>query len=122
MDGIGPVIADSYTSWFADPENRNDLADILEEVEIIPETVSTDNSLGEIKIAVHGSLYRIKRTALKELVESMGGKLVTSVNKSTTYLVTNQPGDTTNKVKAARLYDVPIISEDEFIEKFNLPV
>lgn len=122
MDGIGPVIADSYTSWFADPENRNDLADILEEVEIIPETVSTDNSLGEIKVAVHGSLYRIKRTALKELVESMGGKLVTSVNKSTTYLVTNQPGDNTNKVKAARLYNVPIISEDEFIEKFNLPV
>ena len=122
IEGIGPTIAMSYVQWFADNNNKQILIDLLNEVDFIPEEVSNNNTLGTITIAVHGSLHRIKRTALKDLVESMGGKLVTSVNKSTTYLVTNQTGDTTNKVNAARKYNVPIISEDEFISKFNLPV
>ena len=76
FEGIGYVLADSYTSWFNDEYNRGEFLELLKEVEIIPETVSTNTELSSISIAVHGSLYRIKRTALKELVEQLGGKLV----------------------------------------------
>lgn len=122
FDGIGPIIAESYINWFNDRENVEEFIDLLSEIEIVQQEISDNTQMKGVTIAVHGSLYRIKRTALKELVENFGGKLVTSVNKSTTYLVTNQPEDNTNKVRSARSNGVAIISEDEFIEKFNLPV
>lgn len=122
IDGIGDVIADSYTSYFADTDKCAEFIDLLKELEIVPETVSNDVQMKGLTVAVHGSLYRIKRTALKDLVESKGGKLVTAVNKQTTYLVTNQPNDNTNKTRAAREHNVPIISEDEFIEKMGLNI
>lgn len=122
IDGIGGVIADSFVSYFQDRENQENFMELLQELEIQPETASTDTSMGEIKIAVHGTLFRIKRRDLKDLIESMGGKLVTSVNKSTTFLVTNQPEDNTKKCKDARSNNVAIISEDAFIEKFGLKV
>ena len=122
MEGIGPVIAESYTEWFSSQENATEFINLVRELEIIKQEVSTDDKLKGMSIAVHGSLYRIKRTALKELIENLGGKLITSVNKSTTYLVTNQPMDNTNKVRSARDCGVPIISEDEFISKFNIQI
>lgn len=122
MDGIGPVIAESYIEWFNSHENVTHFVNLIKELQIIQQEVSNNDTLKGISIAVHGSLYRIKRTALKELIENLGGKLVTAVNKSTTYLVTNQPMDNTNKVKSARSCGVPIISEDEFIARFNIQV
>lgn len=122
FDGIGPVIAESYVEWFQNRDNAEEFIELIKELNVVKQEVNTNTQLKGVTIAVHGSLQHIKRTALKDVIENLGGKLVTSVNKSTTYLVTNQPEDNTNKVRSAKANNVKIISEDEFIKTFNIEV
>ena len=56
------------------------------------------------------------RKELQTLIESLGAKVTGSVSKSTDFLINNDITSMTGKNKKAKDLDIPIISEDSFLE------
>lgn len=123
IEGIGDVIADSFIGYFNDEANLDQFIRLVKELNIIHEEISSDTSMSGVTICVTGDVYIFpNRRAIKDLVESKGGKLTGSVSRSTNYLVTNDTTSGSRKNKAAQEYGIPILTEQEFIDKFNLDV
>jgi DNA ligase (NAD+) len=82
---------------------------------------NNDNACADVKVVITGKLQHFKnRDAFKECIEAHGGKVVDSVNKTTTYLVNNDVNSNSSKNLTAKKLGIPILSEQEFLEKFNL--
>lgn len=123
IEGIGDVIADSFVSYFNDEENLEQFIRLVKELNVIKEEISTDNSMAGVTICVTGAVYIFpNRNAVKEIIESKGGKLTGSVSRSTDYLVTNDTTSGSRKNRAAQEYGIPILTEQEFIDKFNITI
>ena len=123
IEGIGDVIADSFVGYFNDEANLDQFIRLVKVLNIIHEEISSDTSMSGVTICVTGDVYIFpNRRAIKDLVESKGGKLTGSVSRSTNYLITNDTTSGSRKNKAAQEYGIPILTEQEFIDKFNLDV
>ena len=68
------------------------------------------------RIVVSGVFESISRNALKALIEANGGKVVSSISAKTTYLVAGANMGPSKRQKAEQL-NVPILTEQEFLEK-----
>lgn len=78
-----------------------------------------EKTCANLKIVITGKLIKFKnRNELKALIETKGGKVVDSVSKNTSYLINNDLTSTSSKNKDAQRLNIPIISEEEFFEKF----
>ena len=85
----------------------------------INEEEKLDKTLEGKKIVITGSLKHFKnRDELKSEIEKRGGKVISSVSKNTDILINNNPSGTSSKNKTALSLNVPIISEDEFVETY----
>lgn len=81
-------------------------------------TVTTNTNIGKV-FCITGSLNRYKnRSELVSVIESIGGKVSSSVSKKTDYLINNDTTSNSAKNIKAKELNIPIISEDEFIKKF----
>lgn len=121
INGIGDVIAESFTDYFSDEENVKQFTSLVKELRIAKPAARIDASMAGVTICVTGSVYIFKnRREIEDLIVKLGGKLTKSVSKSTSYLVTNDTTTGSNKNKAAAQYGIPILSEQDFIDKFNL--
>lgn len=97
-------------------------------IEIDGYLVEEDDSQNELNaincmnkvFAVSGKLSKFfDQSSLKEYVEDSGGLLENEVSENTDFLVTNNLKSTSTKINKAKKLNVPIITEDEFIEKFG---
>ena len=85
----------------------------------IGDTKTNNNALSGKVICITGSLHHFKnRDALREAIENKGGKVTTSVSKSTDYLINNDINSTSAKNTNAKKFGVPILTEDEFISNY----
>lgn len=76
--------------------------------------------LSNQNFVITGKLNYFKnRDALKEYIENRGGKVVGSVSKNTSYLINNDITSTSSKNKTAKNLNIPIITEEEFLIKFE---
>lgn len=117
IDGIGPVIAGSFTDYFADEHHKKELEDLLGEVEIEQENFEAEDRIFDGKIfVITGSLEHFKnRNALKELLEEKGAKVAGSVSSKTNYLINNDAASASSKNKKARELGVSVITEEELM-------
>lgn len=70
---------------------------------------------------ITGKLTHFKnRDAIKEKIESLGGKVTGSVTKNTDYLINNDVESTSSKNKTAKSLGIPILSEENFIQTFGI--
>ena len=119
IDGIGPVLAANYVSFFTDEENRRiatELAEVLRFREI--EAVSEDSAHifeGKTFVITGDLLHFHNRREAQDIIEKLGGKAAGSVSAKTSFLINNDISSPSAKNKAAKEHGVPIISEDEFI-------
>lgn len=118
VDGMGQVLAKAFVDYFADPDNVKRLRDLLNEVRIQREEGVQASQIFEGKnFVITGSVKHFaNRGELKELIESLGGKVTGSVTSKTTYLINNDVTSASSKNKKANELKVPIISEEEFLE------
>ena len=87
----------------------------------VKDETKTANSLDGITVVITGKLIHYKnRSALQQAIEKVGGKVVSSVSKNTNYLINNDNTSTSTKNLTAKKLNVPIITEEEFISKFNI--
>lgn len=115
---IGPVVAESVVSFFAEPSNR-DVIERLMATGVRPrkESVETGEenapSLEGKTFVFTGTLSGLTRTEAAALVESRGGSVSKSLAKSTDYLVVgSNPG---SKLEKARQQGTTILSEKDFM-------
>ena len=117
IDGVGPVIAASFTGYFADPEKRERFFRLLSELTLEKEETAAVQDLKGKVFVVTGSLTHFSnRAELKELIEKRGGKVTGSVTGKTDYLINNDTESSSSKNKKARELGIPVISEEEFLK------
>lgn len=86
-----------------------------------PKEETKEKSLEGTTFVITGKLKMYKnRDALKAEIEAHGGKVSGSVTKKTDYLINNDINSTTAKNKTAKDLGVPIITEEDFINIFDM--
>ena len=120
IPGIGNSIINSLDEYF----NRecSNVWELGKEFTFeTPKKVSLKTSSGKDltgqTFVVTGSLKHFEnRDALKEKIESLGGKVSGSISKKVTALINNDVNSTSSKNTKAKSLGVKIMSEDEFLE------
>ena len=80
----------------------------------------SNNNLEGLNFVITGKLIHFKnRDELKALIERRGGKVVGSISSKTNYLINNDINSTSSKNQSAKKLNIPIISEENFIEVFG---
>ena len=120
IDEIGIKIAESVYSYFRKSENIR-LVSRLYSYGLNFKISNEDNSnqssvLSGDRVVITGVFKKVSRSELKNLIESNGGKVVSSISAKTTYLVAGENMGPTKLQKAESL-GIPIISEQEFLDK-----
>lgn len=117
IDGIGEVMAEEYVKFFANPKNRKTVDELLQVLDIDESFEETDNTLEGKTFVITGSLAHFdNRDALKAQIEKLGGKTAGSVSSRTSYLINNDFASNSSKNKKAKELNVPIITEEQFLE------
>ena len=126
VEGVGDVMAKAYVEYFADQENENALAKLLEEITLEkPEVaeIDTDNPVASKTFVITGSVNHFEnRNQVKDVIESLGGKVTGSVTVKTDYLINNDNMSTSSKNKKAKELGIPIITEEEFIQMAGIEI
>ena len=120
VDEIGERIADSILAFFAEERNKafiQRLQDVGLQF-VVQELEGATNKLAGAAIVVSGVFEKYDRTGIKKLIEQHGGKVSSSISKKTSYIVAGEKMGPSKREKAATL-GVPIISEDEFLDKIS---
>ena len=121
IDGIGPEKSAKFIGWFKDDTNFAHVQELMKELEIVEqEPVEKGSACDGLTFVVTGDVHHYKnRNELKAYIESQGGKVTGSVSKSTNFLINNDAASQSSKNKKAHELNIPIITEDEFVEKFG---
>ena len=119
IDGVGEVIATAFQEYFQDKMNKDRLERLLQEVEWEKEQQEGSSQLSGMSFVVTGSLtHYANRNALKEEIEKRGGKVTGSVTSKTKCLINNEIESASSKNKKAKELQVPILTEEQFIEQY----
>ena len=112
---IGPRIAQSIVDFFASEDNRR-LIEELKAVGIDPraERPKEKGPLAGKTLVFTGRLSDMTREEAKRLVESLGGKVASSVSRKVDYVVVGE--DPGSKLDRARELGIPTLTEEEFKE------
>lgn len=114
IEGVGDVVADAVVEFFAEPHNRDVLAGLLEQIEVLPaEQAKTDTAVAGKTVVFTGSLTKFTRDEAKAQAERLGAKVAGSVSKKTDYVVAGE--DAGSKLAKARELGVAVLTEDEWL-------
>lgn len=121
VNGIGPEKSASFVNWFRDAHNRQRYQRLREKIQVTQVANEPSGSLCEgLTFVVTGDVHHYKnRNELKAYIESQGGKVASAVSGSTSFLINNDVTSTSGKNQKAHQLGIPIISEDEFMERFT---
>ncbi len=122
IEGVGPIIAGSFVEYFADEKHRRDFETLLGELtmESTPGE-QTEQDLAGQSFVVTGSLEHFaNRDELKELILNRGGKVTGSVTGKTVCLINNDATSNSTKNQTAKKLGVPILTEEEFMERYHI--
>ena len=121
VNGIGPEKSASFVNWFRDDHNRQRYQRLREKIQVTQVANEPSGSLCEgLTFVVTGDVHHYKnRNELKAYIESQGGKVASAVSGSTSFLINNDVTSTSGKNQKAHQLGIPIISEDEFMERFT---
>jgi DNA ligase (NAD+) len=115
IDEVGPQIAESVVSYFADESNQKNIERLFgagihfkgaPAVGVAP--------LRGKSFVITGTLNAMKRSEAKERIQRKGGRVASSVSQNTDYLVLgDSPG---SKLQKAQDLGVTTLDEDEFLK------
>ena len=118
VDEIGERISESLIEFFSIPENIElieNLKDVGLQFEQLEDSYDGNNSLANKSFVISGVFKKNSREEIKRLIETNGGKSLSSISSKTDYLIGgNNIGP--KKMDKANELKIQIISEDEFLE------
>ena len=113
---IGPKIADSLASFFAEPSNLA-VIERLRQAGVVLEAERQVSGIGPFTgktFVLTGTLPSMSRAEAGELVERLGGKVSSSVSKKTSYVIAGEEAG--SKLDKARQLGIPVLDEAGFLE------
>ena len=116
--GVGPVVAESFYTWFKDFENKKLVNALLKQVTIVSEHMASGRPLEGKSVVFTGSLPTLERDYAQTLVRQNGGNVSSSVSKNTSFVVAGEEAG--SKLDKARDLGVTIISEKEFLSMVHV--
>lgn len=117
-DGIGEVIAGSVRAFFRDPialDLVNRLKEAGLQMAVSGESSLVSSRLDGLSVVISGTFTRHSRDEYKALIESHGGRNVSSISKRTSFILAGEGLGPSKLVKAETL-GIPLKTEDEFLE------
>ncbi|NND72708.1 MAG: NAD-dependent DNA ligase LigA [Rhodothermales bacterium] len=123
IDGIGERIAESVFDWFQNDKNRELIDDLatagvnLERLESEYVSSTGDSPAAGKSFVLTGTLASYSRTEAGEMIKAAGGKVTSSVSKSTDFVVAGSSAG--SKLTKARDLGISVVTEDEFLELIN---
>ena len=120
IDGVGISATTSLDDWWN--KNRDIFYELAEEF-VFSNKKENDNISVDLSgkiFVITGSLTHYKnRDELVSIIESMGGKVSGSVSTKTSYLINNDTQSSSSKNQKAQKLNIPIISEEDFINMIS---
>jgi len=116
LEGIGPIVAQSIVSWFAEKENKKLFERLLKQVHIqlVKSRAFDKLSLFGKSFVLTGTLAKMSREEAKEKIRALGGKVSASVSSNTNFVIAGQdPGE---KFSKAQELGVKVLNEKEFFD------
>jgi len=114
VEGVGPKMAEQIETFFGDERNRSILDALLGKVNVEEESGAGRSELSGLKFVFTGGLNRVSRRDAKQLVESLGAQVTSSVSGETDYVVVGvDPGA---KYDKAVELGVRILDEEQFLQ------
>ena len=122
IEGVGEVIAGTFCLYFRDTLKMQSLDELLTELTLEkPEAGADADKLKGKTFVVTGSVNHFNgRSELKEIIENMGGKVAGSVSAKTECLINNDTASASSKNKKAKELNIPILSEEDFMERYGV--
>ena len=121
ISDIGDIIAKSIINYFSNEDNKNIITKLKQ---LGVNTTYINNSGYEKKdefkgktFVLTGSLVNITRDKASEIIESLGGKVSSSVSSKTSVVVVGDSHG--SKYDKALALGIPIWQEDEFLDKIE---
>ena len=119
VDEIGVKIAESVVAFFKKEANIKMVSRLIlygVQLELSEEALSNQTTqLQGLRFVVSGIFETVSRDELKELIDSNGGKVVSSISAKTSFVVAGANMGPSKRTKADSL-KVPVISEKDFLE------
>lgn len=113
VDGVGDVIAESLTAWFADEDNIQ-MLEKFKKLGVEPVYKKRQGKLVGLNFVVTGTLESMGRDEAADKIRALGGTFQSAVAKDTSYLVAGANVGA-SKLKKAELYGVNVINEQGFL-------
>jgi DNA ligase (NAD+) len=116
INGVGGIIADNIVRFFAD-EHFQQIVRKLFDAGVSPAppkvTAAKQTPFSGKKVVLTGTLSGYTRKEAGDIIESMGGEVVSSVSKNTDFVLAGESAG--SKLTKAQTLGVTILSEEEFI-------
>ncbi len=109
---VGPEIAESIRSFFAEQRNVDEVNMIMNQGLNLKE-VKTTGKLAGMKIVFTGSLPTLGRSEAKKMAEQEGAEAQSTVSNDTTLVVAGEKAG--SKLEKARKKNIKIITEADFL-------
>lgn len=119
-EGVGQVIASSVRTFFLNADNRQ-FVERLAQAGLqmqMAETQLASTLLQGQTIVISGTFSQHSREEYKKIIEAHGGKTAGSISKKTSFVLAGEAMGPSKREKAAQL-GIPLISEEEFLQKIN---
>ena len=110
---IGPVIAESLKSFFDQKTNLQDIENLSSMGVVVEEQgeARKEGVLTGKQFVLTGTLSKISRNEAKEKIESLGGRVTSSVSGKTDFLVAGK--DAGSKLAKAKVLKITVLDEKE---------
>ncbi|MBR2496319.1 MAG: NAD-dependent DNA ligase LigA, partial [Clostridia bacterium] len=115
IEDVGEIVAESIVEFFANPKKQEEVNALLKYVKI--EYPKKDNKVGVFtgeKVVLTGTLANFTRSKAGEIIESLGGEILSGISKKTTLVLVGE--DAGSKLKKAQALNIKIIDEQQFIK------
>ncbi|MGL4576783.1 MAG: NAD-dependent DNA ligase LigA, partial [Burkholderiaceae bacterium] len=117
VNDVGPVVAESVATFFAESHNRSVIQALLDAgvnpPHITVAATPTDSPFAGKTVVLTGTLTAMTRDEAKDKLEALGAKVSGSVSKKTDYVVAG--AEAGSKLEKAQGLGVAVLDEAEFL-------
>lgn len=117
LNGFGEVADSNIKKWFKTVYVDENIPGLINNLRIKKSNLEEDNILSGQVFVITGSLkYFNNREELMDDIAKHGGRITSSVSKTTSYLINNDKNSNSSKNQKAKALNVKIISEEDYFK------